>query len=148
MPSADILIPYIVTHVLILGLLIVCLKWPKAGKAVWGIVFILAAAFNAYTATTNPQAYLGYGDHAIGFYKNFINGIFSSHTALFVYLIAFGQLVVGILLLMKKKLFLLGILGGIIFFVAISPMGLGSAFPSTLLMAASLVILYRKLKNA
>jgi len=49
---------------------------------------------------------------------------------------------------MKRALFLLGILGGIIFLVAISPLGVGSAFPSTLLMAVSLVLLYLRYKKA
>jgi hypothetical protein len=88
--------------------------------------------------------YIGCG----GLYKNFINGIFSSHTTLFVTVIAFGQLLTGLFLLMKKKFFILGILGGIIFLLAIAPLGIGSAFPSTLLMAISLIILHKRLGKA
>jgi hypothetical protein len=147
MLTKEVLIPFIVTNTLTLVMVFVCFKWPKTGKRAWGILFMLAAAFNAYTAGNNPQAYLGYGDHAIGLYKNFINGIFASHTALFIYMIAFGQFLVGLFLLRGKKLLKLGILGGIIFFIAITPLGLGSAFPSTLLMALSLIILYKRLKK-
>lgn len=101
-----------------------------------------------YTGISNPQAYLGYGQGAVGLYQKFIYGIFSSNTSLIVSLIASGQIVVGIFLLMKKKLFLLGILGGIIFLIAISPLGIGSAFLSTLLMSISLVLLYLRYKKA
>jgi len=59
-----------------------------------------------------------------------------------------AQILVGIFLLMKRTLFLLGIVGGIIFLLAISPLGIGSAFPSTLLMSISLVLLYLRYKKA
>jgi hypothetical protein len=97
---------------------------------------------------SNPQAYVDYGQHAVGLYQKFIYGLFSSYTSLIVSLIASGQIIVGIFLFMKKNLFVLGIGGGIIFLVAISPLGIGSAFPSTLLMSASLVLLYFRYKKA
>jgi hypothetical protein len=95
-----------------------------------------------YTGISNPQAYVDYGQSAVGLYQKFIYGIFSSYTSLFVSFIALGQILVGILLLMKRTFFLLGILGGIIFLVAISPLGIGSAFPAPLFMVFSLVLLY------
>jgi len=114
----------------------------------WGIIFILAGIFNIYTVISNPQAYIGYGQGAVDLYQKFIYGIFSSYTSLIVSFIALGQILVGIFLFMKRTLFLGGILGGIIFLVAISPLGLGSAFPSTLLMSVSLVLLYLRYKKA
>jgi len=78
----------------------------------------------------------------VGLYQKFIYGPFSSYTSLFVSLIALGQILVGIFVLLKKTFFLLGILGGIIFLAAISPLGIGSAFPATLFMVFSLVLLY------
>jgi len=114
----------------------------------WGIIFILAGIFNIYTGNSNPQAYVDYGQHAVSLYQKLIYGLFSSYTSLIVSLIASGQIIVGIFLLMKRTLFVLGILGGIMFLVAISPLGIGSAFPSTLLMSISLVLLYLRYKKA
>jgi hypothetical protein len=54
---------------------------------------------------------------------------------------------VGIFLFRHGKLFLLGIIGGIVFLVAIAPLGIGSAFPSTLLMAFCLVLLHIRYKK-
>ncbi len=34
--------PYLVTHVITIVLVFVCFKWPRIGKAAWGIIFILA----------------------------------------------------------------------------------------------------------
>jgi len=142
MDSQDIWLPYAITHAFSFLLIFICYKWPKIGKVVWGIIFVFAALFNMYLGNSNPQKYVEYGQNAVGLYQKFIYGLFSSYTSLFVSLIALGQILVGIFLLMKRKLFLLGILGGIIFLIAISPLGIGSAFPSTLLMAFSLVLLY------
>lgn len=140
--------PYTITHVITFSLIFVCYKWPKIGKVAWGIIFILAGIFNLYTVISNPQAYLVYSQGAVGLYQKFINGVFSSYAALIVSSIASGQILVGIFMLMKRKLFLLGIVGGIIFLVAIAPLGIGSAFPSTLLMSISLVLLYLRYKKA
>jgi hypothetical protein len=140
--------PYIITHVLTFVLIFLCYKWPKIGKAVWGIIFILAGIFNIFMVNKNPQAYLDYRAHAADFYKFFIDGVFSSFTIFIVSLIGTGQILVGIFLLRKGKLFLLGILGGIVFLIAIAPLGVGSVFPSTLLMASSLILLYIRQKKA
>jgi hypothetical protein len=143
----DIWIPYVITHIVAISLVIICYKWPKIGKMVWGIIFILSGLFNIYTVISNPQAYVEFGKHAVGLYQKFIYGLFSSCTTLIVSLIALGQIGVGFFLFMKRTLFLLGIMGGIIFLVAISPLGMGSAFPSTLLMSISLVLLYLRYKK-
>jgi len=148
MNSQDIWVPYIITHAITLLLIFICYKWPKIGKVGWGIIFILAGLFNMYTGISNPQAYVNYGSRAAGLYQKFIYGVFSSYTSLIVCLIASGQILVGIFLFMKRTLFLWGIIGGIIFLVAISPLGMGSAFPSTLLMSISLVLLYMRYKKS
>ncbi|MFC2161213.1 hypothetical protein ACFLRW_01010 [Acidobacteriota bacterium] len=147
MDSQNVLIPYIVSHVLTFCLIFVCWKWAKIGKIIWAVIFICAGIFNAYTMTSDPQAYLMYSQWAAGPYKAFINGVFSSNLYLFVYSIAAGQILVGILLFLKRKFFLLGIIGGIIFLIAISPLGIGAAFPSTLLMAFSLILVYVRFKK-
>lgn len=148
MDSQSVWIPYIITHCLTFLLIFICYKWPKTGKAAWGIIFVAAGIFNLYTVNSNPQAYIDYSQYAVGPYQKFISGIFSSYTSVFVSLIALGQILVGIFLLSKKRFFLWGIVGGIIFFIAISPLGIGSAFPSTLFMAISLIILYLRQKKA
>jgi hypothetical protein len=145
----DYWIPYVITHVITLLLIFICYKWPKTGKVVWGILFILAGTFNMYTGLSSPESYVNtYGSHAIEAYQKFIYSAFSSYTSLIVSLIASGQILVGIFLFMKRMWFLLGILGGIVFLVAISPLGIGSAFPSTLLMSICLILLYLRHKSA
>ena len=148
MNSQDVWIPFVITNTISVLLIIICYKWPKMGKVVWGIIFILAGIFNIYTGISNPQAYMDYGFQAVDLYQKFIYGVFSSYISLIISLIALGQILVGIFLFMKRTLFLWGIIGGIIFLVAISPLGMGSAFPSTLLMSISLVLLYMRYKKS
>jgi len=148
MIAQDFLVPYIISNLFALALIFICYKWPKAGKTAWGALFMIAGAFNIYTALSNPQIYVeAFGPSAVlSFYRNFIDGLFSRYTAVFVMLIGLGQMLSGFLLLMPTRWFRFGVTGGIIFLIAIAPLGTGSAFPSTLLMALSLVLLWRKRK--
>ena len=144
---SDLWMPYLVTHTITLSLLFICHKRPRIGKTAWGVIFVLAGVFNLIYGNVKPAAYLGYGEHALGLYQRFIHGAFSTNTGLFISLIALGQVLVGILLFARGMPFLVGILGGILFLLAIAPLGIGSAFPSTLLMALCLIILYVRLKK-
>jgi hypothetical protein len=76
------------------------------------------------------------------------NGIFSSFTIFIVSWIGTGQTLAVIFLLKKGKLFFVRDFGKDCFFAAIAPLGIGSAFPSTLLMAFSLILLSIRLKKA
>ncbi|MBC7339277.1 MAG: hypothetical protein H5U04_05385 [Firmicutes bacterium] len=44
-----------------------------------------------------------------------------------------------------RRFLWLGVAGGIVFLLAIAPLGVGSAFPSTLLMAVALYLMWRRL---
>lgn len=115
-------------------------------RVVFVLIFLSAGLFNTYTALTEPQAYQTYAEWAVlAFYRNFINGFFSAHTQAIVVAIAVGQLTVAALLTRSGRLLTTGAIGGILFLMAISPLGVGSAFPATLLMAAALVVIQRRL---
>ncbi|MCD6192206.1 MAG: hypothetical protein B5M54_09210 [Candidatus Aminicenantes bacterium 4484_214] len=142
MNFSELWLPYLITHLLTFGLIFICWKRPKIAKIIWGTIFFLAGAFNLWGALHQPEKYIqGFGPSAIGFYQRFIYGPFSSHPTLFIGLIALGQLLVGTFLWLKRPYFSLGILGGVIFLLAITPLGVGSVFPSTIFMAVSLVLL-------
>ena len=147
MSLQEVWVPFTITNVLSIILIFICYRWPKVGKIVWGIIFIAAGMFNFYTSISNPQAYLGYSRGAIGLYQRFIEGFFSTNIVWIISLIAACQILIGIFLFTNKTLFLLGIAEGIVFLLAISPLGLGSAFPATLLMAFSLVMMYIRVQR-
>jgi hypothetical protein len=149
MSLQEFLLLYLISNAVGLLLIYVCYRWFKAGRIVFSLIFLAAGIFNFYTAGKSPDVYVeAYGDSAwFSFYKDFIYGFFSQHVTLLVRIIAAGQIIIGIFLLLRGVLFMLGILGGIIFLLAIAPLGIGSAFPCTIFMAFGLYLLYRNKKK-
>ena len=143
----DFLWPYIASNVVALFLLATAYKWPRVAKFLFVLLFLGAGAFNMFTAIADPEAYLFFADLALlDAYRNFIIGFFTRHTIEVVALIALGQLVIAGLLGGSGTVLKAGVIGGVVFFVAIAPLGAGSAFPSTLLLAAALVLMQRRLR--
>jgi len=139
------LVPYLISNIISLILIFICYKYTKTGRIIFGIIFVLAGIFNIYEAFKSPDIYARvFGVTAVfPFYKKFIYGFFSSHASLIVSLIGGGQIAVG-LMLFTTSLYKIGVIGGIIFLLAIAPLGVGSAFPSTVLMAVALFFIYQK----
>ena len=143
----EVLGPYIGSNVVAIALLLVAALWPKVARVLFVVIFFAAGIFNAYTVITEPMAYVeGYGELAVlKLYQDFIYGVFSQYTIAFVLAIAVGQIAVGGLLLAKRPLLTLGVIGGTIFLAAIAPLGVGSAFPFSVFAIAALVVMYRRL---
>jgi hypothetical protein len=138
--------PYIGSNVVAIGLLLVAVFWPKVARVLFIVIFIAAGLFNAYMALTQPEGYLNFGELAVlPIYRDFIYGVFSRYTRAFILAIAAGQLAVGGLLIGKRPLLTLGVTGGIVFFVGIAPLGIGSAFPFSLFAIAALAVMYWRL---
>jgi hypothetical protein len=146
MMEAQFLFPVLFSNLVGLVLIWISLKWARAARIVFSAIFLLAAIVNILFGLLEPHAYVrGYGSLAVlEAYRDFIHGPFAENTTFFVLGIAMGQLLIAYLLLLKFKLIKIGIIGGIIFFLAIAPLGLGSAFPSTVLMAIAIGLLWRK----
>ena len=139
----EFLTPYIITNMFALLMIFICWKKPRTGKIVWGFVFLGAGLFNLFHGITNPTAYLNYANMAVfSFLRDFINGPFSRLTMPIIALIAVGQMFVGFFLLYRsRRMNRLGLIGGIVFLVCIAPLGIGSAFPASLIMAATLILI-------
>jgi hypothetical protein len=61
--------------------------------------------------------------------------------------IATCQGLIALSMILKGWFFKTGCIGGIIFLLAIAPLGVGSGFPCTVVFAIALAVLYRKGKN-
>ena len=146
MSQGHMLAAWIVSNAFALMLIALAWKLPKVCRAIFGFVFAAAALFNAMTVLTNAQAYVeGFGPQALfPFYENFIYGPFARHTAPFVLAIAAGQLALGLLMFARGTAFRLGLAGGMLFFLAIAPLGQGSALPMPLLGIAALWVLWHR----
>jgi hypothetical protein len=137
---------WIVSNVFALALIVIAWRLPKVCRAILGLGFTAAALFNAVAVLANPQAYvLGFGPQALfPFYENFIYGPFARHTTAFVLVIAAGQLAIGLLMFARGTVFRIGLAGGMLFFLAIAPLGQGSALPMPLLGIVALWVLWNR----
>ena len=144
----ELLVPLFVTNAFALATAGVCFRWPGVGLWVFRVVFIGAGVFNIRLGIIRPQTYVeGFGELAVfSFYRSFIHGFFQDHAVIIIVLISIGQMLVGFLLFTRDWSQRLGMLGGIFFLVAITPLGIGSAFPAPLVMAFALYVLDRRLR--
>lgn len=146
MLSSEFLGPYLGSNIISAALVVAAVKRPRLTRALFVTIFLVAGMFNAYTAITEPEAYLMYADLAVlNVYRNFITGFFSSHSEIIVLAIALCQLGVAALLCGDNRFLKIGVGGGVMFFVAIIPLGVGSAFPASLLLAMAIVLMWRRL---
>jgi len=123
-----------------LVLVLTAYLWPRLGRVAYVALFAWAAWVNWHTATRAPKLYLDYGDLAVsGLYVEFIRGFFASHIMLIVGAIAACQALIAAGLLWGGDLARAALVGATIFLIAIAPLGVGSGFPASLIMALGTV---------
>ena len=114
----------------------------------FAVFFLWACYFNSTSAINSPEIYLTYARlNALPVYSDFINGFFSRHITPIVLVIAFGQFLIALGLILDRTWTKLACIGGIIFGLAIAPLGVGSAFPATVSMAVAFFILLKKYEH-
>ena len=134
---------YVGSNVFSLLLILICIRKPHVGRTLFAIGFLAAGLFNTWAVTSNPQTYVAiYGSTAIEPYRLFITGPFAANPALVVIPIALGQVLVGLFSSTSGQTAKLGLLGSMLFLLAICPLGVGSAFPAPLLMAIAALQLF------
>jgi hypothetical protein len=145
MDAKTMLIPLVVSNLVALLLLLSAWKKPKFARLLFFLLFAGGSLVNTRTALLNPQVYQVFAETAwFGFYREFITGFFAAHTTPIILAIAAGQLGVGLGMLGSGWFFRLGCIGGMLFLLAIAPLGLGSAFPFSLIAGAGFWLLYRR----
>lgn len=136
---------YIVSNIAALVIWVIAWKSARLGRAFYFLLFALASWMNWNTAIHSPQSYLEFADLSfLNVYKQFIRGWFSQHILLSVGFIAGSQAVIAISLLLKGKILKAGIVGAALFCLALVPLGIGAAFPCTILLAFGLHVLFYK----
>ena len=141
-------IPFLISN-LLFGLSIAgAIKKPFWTRSFMATVFLWAAWVNTHYALQSPEIYLEYGKRTpVSIYKEFIDGTFSHHIQWFVLVIATCQFLIFVGLLLTKIWTKLACLAGALFGLAIAPLGVGSAFPATVLMAISFLILAKNYEH-
>lgn len=138
----EFLVPYLISNAIGVAILALAFWRPRFVKWIWVAIFLWAATVNTLTATREPWMYLAYGALTPSdTYRGFIEGWFSRHIQQMVVSIAAGQLTIAILLARADGARHLGVLGGVVFLLAIAPLGVGSGFPFSLTGIASLLVM-------
>lgn len=136
-------ITYVVVNVFAIVQVVGSYRWPTVTRVVFFLIFAIAAFINIRTVLDSPWVYQSYAYYAVPLYSRFILGPFEFIIQPMVLTIALGQAFIAVSMFMKQTWFQMGCLFGIIFCVAIAPLGFGAAFPATLLMAFALYRLVR-----
>ena len=135
---------YIISNAVALLMLWAGWKNQRILRLMMFLVFAWASFTNWNEALVAPQFYLEYADLTFSpLYRHFINGWFSSHITLAVGFIATCQAIIAVSMLLKGWIFRTGAIGSIIFLLAIAPLGVGAAFPCTVIVAISTWLLLR-----
>lgn len=138
----------IVSNAVALLFLLFAVKWPRIGRLSFFLLFAWAAWTNWTTSRQTPQFYLDYADLTwSSWYSGFINGWFARHIRSVVGFIATCQALIAISMLLKGWIFRTGAAGAVIFLLAIIPLGTGSGFPCTAILAIAMSLLLKKHDN-
>lgn len=125
--------------------LVAAFKWPRLARLSFFILFAWACWMNWTTSQQTPDAYLDYANLTWShWYSNFIHGWFAQHIPLAVGTVATCQGLIAVAMLLKGVVFKAGCIAAIIFLLCIVPFGVGSGFPATVIMAAAVVVLFKK----
>jgi hypothetical protein len=128
--------------------LIAAIKWPHVARFSFFILFGCACWVNFSLSQKTPKVYLDYADVTwSSWYRYFISNWFAQHTRLAVGFIATCQGLIAISMLLRGFILKTGYIGAIVFLISVLPLGLGSSFPCTGIMAAAIFVLLKKYNN-
>lgn len=136
-------LPYGISNAIAVVTVLIAYAQPAIARWIIALIFAYASVFNGQLALTRPEEYQGFADLAIlPFYREIIEGPFKEHAREFLLMIALGQGITAVSLMIGGKALWIGVAGVCIFLTAIIPLGVGSAFPfSAVVSLAALVVL-------
>jgi hypothetical protein len=135
---------YIGSQMVSLIILFAAWKNTRVARVLFSILFFWAAGVNMYSGLTKPDVYLEYSKMALPFYRDFINGWFSQYNHIMIPLIAAGQLLIAVGMLLKGWWVQWACIGAIIFLLSIAPFMVGSAFPFSITVSLAAWMILKK----
>jgi hypothetical protein len=136
------LIPWAVFNLLVL---VLCLLQPNAGRIFLGIFFlVMALGVNVVLVFVAPDSFveLGTKDALIPLYRWFFKNVVALAPPLFGLLVAAYEVTVALMMLSGGRYARWGIIGGIVFLIGITPLGVWTL--ANPIMAVALALLLSK----
>ncbi|HJS55630.1 MAG TPA: hypothetical protein VJ765_13845 [Chitinophagaceae bacterium] len=140
---AEYIVPYSISQVVSLIILIAAWKRTRWARWMFFVLFFWAFCINLYLGLTSPDSYLDNAKFALPFYQDFINGWFNDHNHIIIPLIALGQLLIAIGMILKGWWVKWACIGSIIFLLSIAPLMVGAAFPFSITVSIAAYLIYR-----
>ena len=136
------LIPYLISQVASIIILVAAWKRTKWARVLFALLFFWAAGTNMYIGITKPDTYQEYAELAIPAYRDFINGWFSLYSYIIIPMIAVGQFLIAIGMLLTRGWVNAACIGAIIFLLSIAPLMVGAAFPFSLTVSIAAWLIF------
>jgi hypothetical protein len=138
-------IPWTISNTIALIILVLAIKKTRWARWVFFILFTWACWINLRTSSISPGDYMGYAELTpIDFYKDFITGWFKENITAMVTVIAIGQGLIALGLLGKGWMVKLACIGAMIFFLCITPLGIGAGFPAPIFGIVTAYFIWKK----
>jgi len=114
----------LISTVFVFAVVILCVKRPNAGRIFLGIFFlVMAIAVNGIVTFTHSQAYVEYADGAmIPLYRDIALAVVKLNPVVFGIFLMIFEIAMGLLLLYKKRSVKIGLIGTMLFLIAIAPL--------------------------
>jgi hypothetical protein len=134
----------VIWAVFCLLVLVLCVLKPDAGRIFVGIFFlIMAIGVNVVMVFFDPNSYIGLGAESfISLYRWVFTNLVVLAPPLFVLPIAAFEIAIGLLMLSRGRYVKWGLIGGIVFLIAITPLGVWTL--ANLILAVAMTYLLTK----
>lgn len=138
------LIPWLISNIVGILILLAAYKKPRLARGMFFLLFGWASWFNYTTAQAAPEVYLDYASMSVGLYSEFILGWFSHHITPVISIIAVGQGMIALGMILRGIWVKLGCIGAIVFLLSIAPLGVGAGFPFSIIVSIAAYLIMRK----
>jgi hypothetical protein len=129
-------VPYAVSLAIASVILLLSVARPSVARWIVTLIFAYAAVYNSWLGLAKPEEYQGFAELALlPWYREIITGPFLANDGLYIVLIAIGQGIVALTTALAGRWLWIGVVGTTLFLAGIAPLGLGSAFPFSALVA-------------
>jgi hypothetical protein len=134
----------IIWAVFCLAILVLCLLRPNAGRIFVGLFFlVMAIGVNVVMVFVDPNSYIGLGaDSFIPLYRWVFINLIALAPPLFVLPVAAFEITIALMMLSKGRYVKWGLIGGIVFLIGITPLGVWTL--ANPILAVAMTLLLRK----